>query len=160
MAKVVSEVVEVCVFRRTTSNAEYLLLQRSSNEDLYPNMWQIVTGTLQQGETALQGAMREFVEETNLPLRRLWNVPYVSSFYIAANDTVQLSPFFAAEVNVDCEVEISHEHQKFEWLPFHEARERLVWPAQRRGLEIVQEYIVSHNEVSLVTEILQPQRKD
>jgi 8-oxo-dGTP pyrophosphatase MutT (NUDIX family) len=160
MAKVVSEIVEVCVFRRAPSGAEYLLLQRAANEELYPNMWQIVTGTLQQGETALHGALRELSEETNLPVHRLWNVPYVSSFYVVMNDAVQLAPLFAAEVDSACEVKLSEEHQKYEWLSYREARERLVWPAQRQGLEVVHEYIVGGKEAASVTEIFQPKRKD
>ena len=107
MAKVVSEIVEVCVFRRSASGAEYLLLQRSANEDLYPNMWQIVTGTLQQNETALHGALRELSEETNLSVFRLWSVPYVSSFYVVSNDTVQVAPLFVVEVDSKCEVKLS-----------------------------------------------------
>jgi dihydroneopterin triphosphate diphosphatase len=160
MAKVVSEIVEVCVFRRAASGTEYLLLQRAVNENLYPNMWQIVTGTLQHGETALHGALRELSEETNLHVHRLWNVPYVSSFYVVSTDAVQLAPLFAVEVDSNCEVTLSHEHQAFEWLPYREARERLVWPAQRQGLEIVHEYIVGGKEAASVTEIIQPQRKD
>jgi 8-oxo-dGTP pyrophosphatase MutT (NUDIX family) len=160
MAKVVNEIIEVCVFRRLARGTEYLLLQRSANEDVYPNMWQIVTGTLQQNETALHGALREFSEETNLSVLRLWNVPYASSFYVVMNDTIQIAPLFAVEVDSKCEVTLSPEHQKFEWLPFYEAHDRLVWPAQQEGIKVVNEYIVGGKAAASVTEIIHPPRKD
>jgi dATP pyrophosphohydrolase len=128
VAAIVSRVVEVCVFRRVNSIPNYLLLKRSAHDAIYPSIWQMVTGSLRDGETARDGALREFREETSLEPVRFWVVPFVNSFYVPANDTVHLSPVFAVEARSDALVSLSDEHEEFRWCTVDEARQTLVWP--------------------------------
>ena len=65
MARVVSEIVDVYVFRRRDPCVDYLLLRRSEVEVL-PGTWQAVHGRIRPGETAPQTALRELSEETGL----------------------------------------------------------------------------------------------
>ena len=45
----------------------YLLMRRDSTKPLYPNMWEAgAGGSALQGETAVEGAMRELREETGI----------------------------------------------------------------------------------------------
>ena len=64
MPIVLSTMVEVCVFRFSADHPEYLLLKRAPEEPLYPNIWQMVTGSVEAGETAVVAALRELEEET------------------------------------------------------------------------------------------------
>jgi 8-oxo-dGTP pyrophosphatase MutT (NUDIX family) len=148
MANVVSRTVEVCVFKREKGDVRYLLLKRSDDEPLYPGMWQLVTGSIKDGEHAVKAAVREFQEETGLEVLRFWVVPFVNSFYVAENDTVHASPLFAVEIESGREPRLSHEHQSSEWCSYEEATAVLVWPGQRFGLQIVHEYIVGGQEAS------------
>lgn len=148
MSSVVSRTVEVCVFKRGAEGPRYLVLKRSETESLYPGMWQLVTGSMQEGEHAAKAAQREFQEETGLIARRFWVVPFVNSFYVASNDTVHISPFFAVEVDLHDQLRLSHEHQDFAWCTLEEADKRLVWPGQRQGIQIVHEYIVGGQDAS------------
>lgn len=148
MANVVSRTIEVCVFRKEKGEVRYLLLKRADDEPLYPGMWQLVTGSVKEGEHAVRAAVREFQEETGLEVLRFWVVPYVNSFYVAENDTVHASPLFAVEIEEGREPRLSHEHQSFKWCSYEEATVALVWPGQRFGLQIVHEYIVGGQEAS------------
>jgi 8-oxo-dGTP pyrophosphatase MutT (NUDIX family) len=150
-----SEIIEMYVFRRNADVPEYLLLQRAHDDSLYPGMWQIITGTREDGETAVRCALREFTEETGLKYTMLWAVPITDSFYDHRHDVVQVIPVFAAEVARDAEPKLSKEHQTYEWLPFDHALKKLVWPGQRSGLEIVDQYIAGREAASLLTEIHQ-----
>lgn len=143
----------MCVFKMDGAGPQYLLLERSNDDKIYPGIWQWITGTKRDTESAVKAAVRELEEETALKPRRLWVVPHVNSFYVAASDTVHLSPFFAVEVSPNDEPQMSVEHQGYEWCRFERAREKLVWPGQRRGLEIVHEYITGEAAAARLTQI-------
>ena len=153
MPQVRSELVEVYIFRQQHGKREYLLLQRAANETLYPNLWQIVTGTLNKGEKALAGALRELEEETQLPYRKVWNVPIVNSFYNEQNDCVEFVTLFAAEIPDGNEPVLSQEHQLFQWLEFEEASRLLPWPNQRWALKVVDEFIGTQEIASQISEL-------
>ena len=148
MTEVVSSVVEVCVFRMEGDRPVYLLLRRSDREPVYPGLWQIVTGTVEPGEKGLDAAVREVREETGAVPERFWVVPFTHAFYDHRRDAVNIVPFFAARFPPETHITLSEEHSRFEWLPFAAARERLVWPGQRNGLEIVEQYVVGGEEAS------------
>lgn len=156
MPSIVSEIVEVCIFRVAHQRAQYLLLKRSATDKLYPGTWQIVTGLIEGSESSVDAALREVREETNLRLKKFWTAPTVASFYDPSHDRLQLIPMFAAEVGLGQEPELSAEHQEFAWLSLEEAQGRLVWPSQRETLKIVRDYIIGHQQVSDLTEIQLP----
>jgi dATP pyrophosphohydrolase len=153
MSIIVCRIIEVCVFRFVNDRAEYLMLKRSPDEKIYPNLWQFVSGSLNDGEKATDAALRELKEETRLIPKRFWVVPHVNMFYDPSYDAVNVSPLFAAQVEVRGDPRLSSEHCAYEWLQFADARRRLVWPGQRAGLEIVEKYIVGGEEAGVLTEI-------
>jgi 8-oxo-dGTP pyrophosphatase MutT (NUDIX family) len=142
MIPIVSRIVEVCVFRIRKDRAEYLVLHRSAQEAIHPLMWQIITGVVDEEETALKTALRELLEETGLTPQDFWSVPGTVSFYDRARNEVNLNPVFAAQVEGDAELVLSTEHDRGEWLPLEEAQRRVVWPSHRQVLELVDQYIV------------------
>ena len=153
MTSVLSRMIEVCVFRITHEGSRYLLLKRADDEPVYPGMWQIVTGTLNEGESALAGSLRELREETGCIPLRYWAVPHASTFYDHRRDAVQILPLFAARVAPETVVRLSSEHSDSAWMPHAEARARLVWPGQRAGLDMVEQVIVGGEEASRFCEI-------
>lgn len=148
MTAVVSRSIEVVVFRLNRDRAEYLVLQRSLEERAHPGMWQIITGMLEEGENAVAAGLREVLEESGVTPQRLWNVPLVNSFYNATTDTVHMCPVFAIQADPEAVVVLSEEHMAYGWYPFAGARERLVWPAHRESLDIVDSYIVRGSEAA------------
>jgi 8-oxo-dGTP pyrophosphatase MutT (NUDIX family) len=153
MASVVSDLIEVCIFRVADDRPEVLLLRRAPGEMLYPGVWQIVTGSIHDGETAVDAARRELAEETGLTPSGFWVVPWTSSFYEPKRDLLHVIPFFAARVPPGAEVILSEEHDRALWLPFPEGEERLIWRGQRQGLQIVRQYIAGGEEAALWSEI-------
>jgi dATP pyrophosphohydrolase len=146
--------VEVCVFRSLNTETHFLVLQRAKGEKLYPGLWQIVTGTMKKNERAWQAAMRELKEETGLSPERCWTIPYVDTYFDLAKDAIQLVPVFAAELDSSSLLRLSSEHQHYEWLRFDDAQRRLVWPGQRRSIEIVNEFIIGNKETARLVEIV------
>lgn len=153
MPAIVSDIVEVCVFRRETDGPRYLVLRRAGLETLYPGIWQLVSGTLDGGETALRGGLREFHEETGLKAVNFWVVPFVNSFYVAKDDSVHLTSFFAAEVPAAQEPTLSNEHDAYRWCDLAAAETLLVWPGQKNGLHVVHDSIVSGGDVAGLTSV-------
>jgi len=132
--------VEVHVFRRTKEGLKYLMLKRGEKE-IYPGLWQIVTGKIKAGEKAYETALREVLEETGLRPKRFWVAPKVNQFYSAERDAIYNVPVFAAEVDSD-KVKICDEHCEYQWVDPSEARELLPWEEQRKALDIVTGYVL------------------
>ncbi len=151
MPGVVSRIVEVVAFRFAHDRPEYLLLRRAREERIYPGMWQIITGKVREGETAVQAARRELLEETGVSPERFWVLPHTGTFYDPGSDAIQISPFFAAQTPGQVDPVLSAEHGEFRWLSVEEALRKLVWTGQREGLRIVHECIVSGEEASGLT---------
>ena len=135
--------------------AHFLVLQRAREEALYPGLWQIVTGTMDNHERALQAAIRELKEETGLAPKRCWTIPYVDTYFDLAKDAIQLVPVFAVELDPFSIVHLSSEHQRCEWLRYEDARRRLVWPGQQRSMDIVNEFILGNQATAPLVEITQ-----
>ncbi|MBN1301996.1 MAG: NUDIX pyrophosphatase [Melioribacteraceae bacterium] len=139
---IVSNMVEVHIFRQTKTGIEFLLLKRSEDE-IYPGLWQMVTGSVKDGENAYAAAFRELKEETGLLPVGFWVVPNVNSFYSPDNDSVYLIPVFAALVVDPCKVIISDEHSEYKWLDPDEAKKLLAWTGQRESVDIICNYFLN-----------------
>lgn len=143
MSNIVSDMVQVHVFRVNPSKEiEYLLLQRAPDEVLYPGLWQMVTGSIETGETAVAAARREVLEETGMHATELTVVPYIASFYLETDDSIHHVPVFAAEVPHASAVCLSPEHTALSWLRYDDAWRRLVFPGHREGLRILEEFVL------------------
>ncbi len=148
MPPIASSFVEVIVFRQHGHQTEILVLQRSTTERLYPGMWQFVTGKVRDGETALEAARREMLEETGLKASVLWVVPGINAFYGASTDTVFVTPQFVAQVDPSTEVALSSEHQAARWMPPDDARRSVLWPANRTLVNYVELELLRHPELA------------
>lgn len=146
-------IIELCVFSFENAEPLYLMLRRSPTEPLYPDTWQIVTGSIEQGETAVQGALRELKEETGLTPIKFWIVPLVNTFFSVRQDTVHHTVVFAAQVDHRADVQLSEEHQQYGWYTVGQAKEKCVWPGQKQALDVVHEYIVGGKETASLSEI-------
>lgn len=153
MTGIVCRIVEICIFKFERDMPWYLLLRRSNDETIYPGIWQFVSGCIEGEEKPLDAALRELGEETGLHPRSLWVVPFVNTFYDHANDAVHLSPYFAAQVTPGSEPILSREHDSSGWFPFEEAKNLLVWPGQRMGLDVIHRDLVRGREASKFTRI-------
>jgi 8-oxo-dGTP pyrophosphatase MutT (NUDIX family) len=148
MPMIESRIVEVCIFTFGDQGPEYLLLRRSPAEELFPGIWQFVSGSVEEGETAVGAARRELAEETSLPFLEFWVLPHVNAFYDPSRDSVNLTPVFAARVAPGSEPKLSPEHLEYLWCDLTTATGKLLWPGQREALRILHEYIVRGSEAA------------
>ena len=137
--KIISELIEAHIFRKNRNGIEFLLLKRSEKE-IYPGLWQMVSGKIHQGEKAFETALREIKEETGLTPQEFWTAPNINSFYYPEKDSVSILPVFAALVDKDSKVEISDEHSDYKWVSPTKAKKMLAWPGQRNSVDIITEY--------------------
>ncbi len=150
--KVTSYMIEAHVFKWVSNEIKYLILKRSEDQ-IYPGIWQMVTGTIAEGEKAHETALREIAEETSLKAKKMWVVPFVNSFYSYQKDSVCMVPVFCVEVDRNDKVILSGEHSEFKWVDVSEAKKLFAWEGQRRSLEIINQYLTEENSALHFTEI-------
>ena len=153
MPQISCHIIEVCIFSFDNKEPKYLMLRRSQTEPIFPDIWQIVTGSIEHGETAVQGALRELKEETGFTPEKFWIVPFVNTFYTVKNDMINHTVIFAAQVPAKTDPRLSDEHYQFEWCTIDKAKSMCVWPGQSEALRIVHEYIVGGKKAASVSEI-------
>ena len=119
---------------------EFAVFSRSDVE-----MWQFIAGGGEDGEDAEQAARREALEEGGIDRRNGWialdsraSIPRSAYPTAAWPESVFVIPetCFAVDIG-DFEIVLSHEHERFEWLPYEAARERLTWDSNRVALWVL-----------------------
>ena len=141
MMKIISSMIEAHIFRETGNGIEFLLLKRANNQ-IYPGLWQMVTGKIKGKEKAHQTALREIMEETSLIPLQLWVAPTINSFYEPRDEYICLLPVFAARVETETNVILSDEHTEYKWIGKDEAKKLLAWPGQREAVDIIEDYFI------------------
>lgn len=117
--------------------------------------WEVVHGRIESGEKPEQAARREVVEETGLPVERLYNVTCLP-FYLHKQGVVNMAVVFAAFVAAHSEVRLGEEHDDAEWLPATQAAERIAWPRSREMIRDILQLVGSGNAGPLEDVLLVP----
>jgi dihydroneopterin triphosphate diphosphatase len=137
--QIISNMIEAHIFKEVPGGIEFLLLKRNEAE-IYPGLWQMVTGKIKEGETAYQTALREIKEETGYIPDKIWVAPNVNSFYSHEKNFISLLPVFAAKINPVSDPVICEEHSECKWVEPAEARKLLAWVGQRNSIDIITQY--------------------
>ena len=96
--KIISNLIEAHIFRMNENKIEFLVLKRSDKE-IYPGLWQMVSGRIKRSEKAFQTALREIQEETNLKPKKFWVVPNINSFYLQEKDLIKFFLVFLVQID-------------------------------------------------------------
>lgn len=108
--------------------------------------WQPITGSIEQGESAMETARREIVEETGRGADPV-SLGITQSFMIESQFLASRfpSPIIASEVGFmtgfDSKLPIRldpEEHDEYGWFTFGEAYEKIQWTDDREALELVE----------------------
>ena len=123
---------------------EILLLRRSPGRIL-PGLWQCVSGSLEEGESPAEGALRELAEETGLgpdAILGFYDLDQVNQFHEPSYRAIVSSAVFAVRVRGEAEAVLSHEHDAMRWVSVADALELAVWPAYRESIHRIVENLV------------------
>ena len=134
-----------CIFRETPEGRRYLLLQYPSGH------YDFAKGHVEAGETEEDTLRRETEEETGikdltiLPLRVSIRYHYVAKGNEErrrkeegrGTSIFKQVHFYPAETKT-VDVELSHEHIGFVWLPYQEAVERVTFENARRVIRMTE----------------------
>lgn len=141
-----SDIVDVYLFRiGDTGGVEFLQLRRT--RDPMRGAWHPVMGHMRPGESAVACAVREVGEEVGLDARGsevigIWQLEQVRPFFLAASDTIVLSPRLALRVAAGWTPRLNDEHDGARWVAIADIDESFCWPGQRECCrEIVAEII-------------------
>jgi dihydroneopterin triphosphate diphosphatase len=126
--------------------AEFLVLRRAPRYDAF---WHFVAGAIEPGETAVEAALRELLEETGLdagaalvdlgrgyayplleqsPHRRWLYAPQVREVTVSC---------FSVEAPAEWEPALNEEHDDYRWCAVDDAEQLLYWPEPREVLREV-----------------------
>lgn len=118
---------------------EYLLLHYPSGH------WDFPKGHVEAGETDLQAALREVQEETAIREVEL-HPKFLHTFgyyYKREGSTVRKTvSYFVGRVPAK-EVQVSHEHRGFVWLPYEKAYEKITYRNAKELLERAEKFVLS-----------------
>lgn len=94
-----------------------LVIQRSSNDDSFPNLWELPSGKKEPLEKATDSVVREVFEETGLKVM-VKDVIFTFNFIIEKETEIKdfTQIIFAVEIVGDSQVKLSDEHQGFRWI--------------------------------------------
>lgn len=138
--KITPYCISAYIISKTNNGPRYLLIRRCC--PYLFGTWQMITGSIEKGETSPQAAYREILEETGLTPSKMYCADAVETIYVKSRDCIAFVPVFVAFVE-QMGVRLSPtEHDAYEWLPFEEARNRLLWAEQRRIIEEIHERFV------------------
>ena len=144
--EVLSYLIEAHIVNITDQGIKFLLLKRAEDE-IFAGVWQMVTGSVEDGEKGYETALREIKEETGLSCSEMYIVPHMNSFYSPTKDHVCMVPVFVAVVQSE-EIKLSDEHSEYKWVDRDTAKKFLAWQGQRKSVDTIYEYFT--NEKSLL----------
>lgn len=127
----------VLAYRERAAIREFAVFHRANCE-----MWQFIAGGGEDDEEPAATARREAFEEAGIDGELKWlaldstaSIPRTAYPDATWPSSVLIIPEISFAVDVaDAAVSLSHEHDRFDWLDYESARERLTWDSNRVAL--------------------------
>ena len=151
MTEIVVGVMDCHVFRLVDNEPIYLLLKRST-EQIYPRIWQCVTGKIEAGEKPHETALRELKEETGLTPLSMWTVDQVNHFFEAEQNRMNLIPIFGVEVESEMVI-LSTEHTEYKWCKIDNGVDLMLWNQQKQGFKTFHKMITEESKKMSLSKI-------
>lgn len=104
--------------------------------------WCHVAGSIEDNETGPDAIVREFFEETQIEVKRLYNAQFLEQFYEPTVNVIQLIPVFVVQCTPDQRVVLNDEHTEYKWCTLDEAIQLAPFPNQHAVFRHVWHYFV------------------
>lgn len=134
----------VIIFTGTRGGRKYLLLHSSREKDFTrPDFWDFTKEVLEAGESGRDAAKRAAREEAGLEDISIFRDFKETVRYFTRRHGKPVPKFvamFLAEAGKD-KVMLSWEHDRYDWLSYEEARERISNPQMKRALERAESFL-------------------
>lgn len=137
--KIRAFLVSLVAMRLVKDTWQVLLLKRATT---LAGEWCQIAGSIEEGETAWQAAVRELAEETGLRPVELYSADINEQFYEADRDAMTVAPVFLAIVDPEEKVSLNFEHSDYRWVSFEAAIEMVAFGGQRRVLRWIEDEFV------------------
>lgn len=129
------------VYRTTAEGPEYLLLRYGGGN------WGFPKGHVEAGESDVQAAQREVMEETGIPIEAQNMMPGFEDDtdyrFRRGHVLVEKDVHFYLIQTSAQEVRLSHEHSGYAWLPYSQALARVSFEGPRRILQAAHAFVLS-----------------
>lgn len=138
MPDIVSDIVDVYVFRRLNARVQFLLLQRRANVPL-GNTWQSFHTQIQVFESTIDAGRRAVRELAGLNVSEVYSADYINEFFDDTRDVVVLAPVLAVNVSPQAPVTLGPELKECAWWDTNQAIARLPFAGQRWAVRHINE---------------------
>ena len=138
MPDIVSDIVDVYVFRRLNARVQFLLLQRKATVPL-GNTWQSFHTQIQAHESTVIAARRAVRELAGLNVSEAYSADYINEFFDDTRDVVVLAPVLAVNVSAQVPITLGRELKEAAWWDTNQAIARLPFSGQRWAVKHISE---------------------
>lgn len=138
MPHLLSDIVDVYVFRRLNARVQFLLLQRRSDVAL-PHTWQAFHSQVHVGDTTLETVAETVKNLAGLNVSAIYSADYVNQFYDEGRDAIVLAPVFAVNVSPQSPIDLGDDYRDAAWFGRDEATARLPFSGQRWAVRHIDE---------------------
>lgn len=136
------KLIDLYPYRIVDGNPRFLILKRAKGK-IYEGQWRMIGGKVIDGEKYWQAALRELKEETGYTPDKFWTIPSVNQFYEASTDTIHTIPAFAAQIPEGQNLKLNEEHTEAKWIRAENIENFILWPEQRRLIQLTNQIIIS-----------------
>lgn len=137
--------ISVVLLKRIDNEYKVLLLKRATS--VLRDVWCYIGGSIEEGESAWQSALREIKEETGITKVSLYTSNKFEKFYSHHENYVYIAPVFVGYVGEEEEVIINYEHSEYQWLSIKEAIEHVALPGNDEVLTFINKHFVKKQPI-------------
>lgn len=133
----------IIFFRKTPHGRKYLVVRSSRDIPERGEFWDFPKGELNAGEKGIDAAKREAKEEAGIGHFEVLEEFKETARYFTRKHkkpALKFVALFLARVR-NQKITLSWEHDRYEWLSYHKARERISLPQMKRALEAAEKFL-------------------
>lgn len=132
-----------CAVLRQTSNETEVLVMRRTLKPL-DGVWSLVTGHVDEGESAWRAAYREVEEETGLTPLALYTANFCDQWYNHRVNVIEIVPMFVAYVDSEHNISLNEEHSEYKWLSVMDSISLIPFHGHKTALEHIRHTFIDN----------------